>query len=96
MRLYREKPKEPVKVVLWNGTNKAEILNFLGDLAAFIPLPPKEKNGETKELLILKPNSIVYEGQYLVKTSKYFFSIYSPDELNKKYERLDFEWWNTK
>lgn len=92
---YREKRKVAVKVLQWTGQNKAELQRFCGKYIRFFTLQ-NEDGTKTKELCVLKPRSIVFENEYIIRDSHGCFTVCDQDYLDRHYERTDFQWWNTK
>lgn len=94
IRLYRHKPEKSIKVVQWTGDNKSEIKGFCGSKVVFLMLQSSDGT-KTKEICVLRPNSIVWEGYYIVRDYRGYFSTCSQEYLDKYYERTDFQWWDT-
>lgn len=93
--LYREKSKNAVKVMQWTGDNKNELRGFCGNQITFLMLQSRDGT-KTKELCVLKPRSIVFENEYIIRDSYGCFTVCDQDYLDRHYERTNFQWWNTK
>jgi hypothetical protein len=92
---YREKRKVAVKVLQWTGENKDELKRFCGKYIRFFTLQ-SEDGTKTKELCVLKPRSIVFENDYIIRDSHGCFTVCDQEYLDRHYERTNFQWWNTK
>lgn len=95
IRLYRPKPKNSVKVVQWTGDNKAEIKGFCGKNVTFLKLQ-SDDGTKTKEICVLSPNSIVWDNYYIIRDGRGYFTSCSQKYLDEYYERVDYQWLDTK
>lgn len=93
--LYRPKTKNAVKVVQWTGDNKSEIKGFCGKHVTFLHLQSKD-GIKTKEICVLKPSSIVWENNYIIRDGRGYFMSCTQEYLDDHYERVDYNWWDTK
>ena len=93
--IYRLKPENAVKVIQWTGNNKSEIKGFCGDKVTFLMLQNKEGT-KTTEICVLKPRSIVYKDDYIIRDSHGCFMACNQEYLNEYYERVGHNWWDTK
>ena len=93
--LYRPKTKNAVKVLQWTGDNKDEVRGFCGNYVTFLMLQNKDGT-QMKELCVLKPRSIVFENDFIIRDGHGCFMVCDQEYLNTYYERVDHEWWNTK
>lgn len=77
IRTYRKLPVK-VKAVKWDGTNKKEILKWLGDKAYF--------DNDILYIKTLEGNLITNIGDYIIQGIKGEFYPCKPDIFHKTYE----------
>lgn len=95
IRLYRKKTENAIKVIQWTGDNKNELRGFCGNHITFLMLQSRDET-KTKELCVLKPRSIVFENDYIIRDGKGYFSVCDQNYLDTHYERVEHSWWDTK